>query len=450
MDARQQAEHTTTILMLPWVGYGHLSAYLELAKALSRRNFHIYYCSTPVNIESIKPKLTIPCSSIQFVELHLPFSDDLPPNLHTTNGLPSHLMPALHQAFSAAAPLFEAILQTLCPHLLIYDSLQPWAPQIASSLKIPALNFNTTGVSVIARALHTIHHPDSKFPLSEIVLHNYWKATHATADGANPEKFRRDLEALLCCLHSSCNAILINTFRELEGEYIDYLSLLLNKKVTPIGPLVYEPNQDEEQDEEYRSIKNWLDKKEPYSTIFVSFGSEYFPSNEEMEEIARGLEESGANFIWVVRFHKLENGNGITEEGLLERAGERGMVIQGWAPQARILRHGSIGGFVSHCGWNSVMESIICGVPVIGVPMGLDQPYNAGLVEEAGVGVEAKRDPDGKIQRHEVSKLIKQVVVEKTRDDVRKKVAQMSEILRRKGDEKIDEMVALISLLLKG
>uniref|UniRef100_P0DO71 Mogroside IIIx synthase n=1 Tax=Siraitia grosvenorii TaxID=190515 RepID=GT941_SIRGR len=452
MDA--QRGHTTTILMFPWLGYGHLSAFLELAKSLSRRNFHIYFCSTSVNLDAIKPKLPSSSSSdsIQLVELCLPSSpDQLPPHLHTTNALPPHLMPTLHQAFSMAAQHFAAILHTLAPHLLIYDSFQPWAPQLASSLNIPAINFNTTGASVLTRMLHATHYPSSKFPISEFVLHDYWKAMYSAAGGAVTKKDHKIGETLANCLHASCSVILINSFRELEEKYMDYLSVLLNKKVVPVGPLVYEPNQDGE-DEGYSSIKNWLDKKEPSSTVFVSFGSEYFPSKEEMEEIAHGLEASEVHFIWVVRFPQGDNTSAIEDalpKGFLERVGERGMVVKGWAPQAKILKHWSTGGFVSHCGWNSVMESMMFGVPIIGVPMHLDQPFNAGLAEEAGVGVEAKRDPDGKIQRDEVAKLIKEVVVEKTREDVRKKAREMSEILRSKGEEKMDEMVAAISLFLK-
>ncbi|XP_022943327.1 beta-D-glucosyl crocetin beta-1,6-glucosyltransferase-like [Cucurbita moschata] len=456
MDAQKAVDTPpTTVLMLPWIGYGHLSAYLELAKALSRRNFHVYFCSTPVNLDSIKPNLIPPPPSIQFVDLHLPSSPELPPHLHTTNGLPSHLKPTLHQAFSAAAQHFEAILQTLSPHLLIYDSLQPWAPRIASSLNIPAINFNTTAVSIIAHALHSVHYPDSKFPFSDFVLHDYWKAKYTTADGATSEKTRRGVEAFLYCLNASCDVVLVNSFRELEGEYMDYLSVLLKKKVVSVGPLVYEPSEGEE-DEEYWRIKKWLDEKEALSTVLVSFGSEYFPPKEEMEEIAHGLEESEANFIWVVRFPKGEESSsrGIEEalpKGFVERAGERAMVVKKWAPQGKILKHGSIGGFVSHCGWNSVLESIRFGVPVIGAPMHLDQPYNAGLLEEAGIGVEAKRDADGKIQRDQVASLIKQVVVEKTREDIWKKVREMREVLRRRDDDDmmIDEMVAVISVVLK-
>ena len=101
-------------------------------------------------------------------------------------------------------------------------------------------------------------------------------------------------------------------------------------------------------------------QKKKGSTVFISFGSEYFLSKEDMEEIAYGLEFSNVDFIWVVRFPKGENI--VFEEtlpkGFFERVGERGLVVNGWAPQAKILTHPNVGGFVSHCGWNSVMESM--------------------------------------------------------------------------------------------
>ncbi|XP_038901884.1 UDP-glucosyltransferase 29-like [Benincasa hispida] len=453
MEAQQAGSNTlnpTTILMFPWLGYGHLSPYLELAKALTRcRNnkFHIYFCSTPVNLESIKPKL-IPSSSssyIEFVELHLPSSPEFPPNLYTTNALPPHLTPTLHQAFAAAAPRFEAILQTLSPHLLIYDYFQPWAPRLASSLNIPAINFNTSGVSLISHAFHSIHYPDSKYPVSDFVLHKHWKAKLNPA--AASEHSRSVREAFFYCFNASCDVILTNSFREVDGEHMDYLSLLLKKKVIPVGPLVYEPNEEDQEDEDYWRIKNWLDKKEALSTVLVSLGSESYASEEEKEEIGKGLEESEANFIWVERINNQKGDEEQKRREFVERAGERAMVVKGWVPQGKILKHGNIGGFVSHCGWNSVLESIVSGVPIIGVPITGDQPFNAGVVKEAGVGVETKRDPDGKIQRQEVAKLIKDVVVEKTREDLRMKVREMSEILRRKREEKIDEMLAQISLL---
>jgi hypothetical protein len=90
MDARHGS---ISVLMLPWIAHGHISPFLELAKKLTKRNFHIFFCSTPINLRPIKEKLPQKYSlSIQFVELHLPSLPELPPHYHTTNGLPPHLM----------------------------------------------------------------------------------------------------------------------------------------------------------------------------------------------------------------------------------------------------------------------------------------------------------------------------------------------------------------------
>ncbi|CAN0920274.1 UDP-glucosyltransferase 29 [Linum grandiflorum] len=129
--------------------------------------------------------------------------------------------------------------------------------------------------------------------------------------------------------------------------------------------------------------------------------------------------------------------------GFLDRVGEKGLVVQGWAPQQAILAHDSVGGFVSHCGWSSVMESMWYGVPIVAMPMQLDQPLNARLLEEIGVGVEVKREGrSGKVDRKEVGKVIREVVmVEKKENVVRRKAKEMSEVMKKKGDQEIDDVV---------
>jgi UDP:flavonoid glycosyltransferase YjiC (YdhE family) len=122
-------------------------------------------------------------------------------------------------------------------------------------------------------------------------------------------------------------------------------------------------------------------------------------------------------------------------------------VLEGWAPQTKILEHPSIGGFVSHCGWSSVMESMKFGVPIIAVPVHLDQPLNARLVEEVGVGVEVKRDMNGKLEREKVAKVIREVVVEKAGEGVRRKAKELKEKIREKGEEDIDGVVQELAKL---
>ncbi|CAN0920269.1 UDP-glucosyltransferase 29 [Linum grandiflorum] len=360
----QQQKKRTTVLILPWLGHGHISPYLELAKRLSTRNFNVYLCSTPANLNPLKPKLLKSSYTITLIELHLPSTPQLPPHYHTTNGLPPDLMPHLKSAFDSEATRasFSSVLVSVSPDLLIYDFLQPWAPQLASSLlHIPAVMFLCPS-------------------------------------------------AAMCSFEAHCSKFA--------------------------------------QDDKDARILKWLDAKQTSSTVFVSFGSEFFLTPDQIHEIAHGLELSGANFVWVMRFPlgDQKRPNSVTEAlplGFLDRVGEKGLVVQGWAPQQAILAHDSVGGFVSHCGWSSVMESMWYGVPIVAMPMQLDQPLNARLLEEIGVGVEVKREGrSGKVDRKEVGKVIREVVmVEKKENVVRRKAKEMSEVMKKKGDQEIDDVV---------
>ncbi|GJU32217.1 beta-D-glucosyl crocetin beta-1,6-glucosyltransferase-like protein [Tanacetum coccineum] len=125
-----------------------------------------------------------------------------------------------------------------------------------------------------------------------------------------------------------------------------------------------------------------LDTKTVGSTIFVSFGSGYFLSEVDLTEIAKGLELSTVNFIWELRFSRGQlEGNFTIEQvlpqGFHERVQNRGLVVKGWTPQAKILAHKNVGGFVSHCGWSYVIEAMKFGVPIIPMPMQLDEPVNS-------------------------------------------------------------------------
>ncbi|PQM34747.1 beta-D-glucosyl crocetin beta-1 6-glucosyltransferase-like [Prunus yedoensis var. nudiflora] len=436
---------TLTILMLPWLAHGHISPFLELAKKLtSKRNFHIFICSTPVNLTSIKPKLSPKYSHcIEFVELHLPHDDlpELPPHYHTTNGLPPHLMSTLKRAFDMSSNNFSTILTAVKPDLLIYDFLQPWAPTLASLQNIPSVEFITTSAALTSFSVHHLRNPSDKFPFPLIYLQDYEakKFNNILESSSNGIK---DGDRILQCSELSSGIILVKTSREIEAKYVDYLSGLMGKKIVPVGPLVQEP-MDLKVDEE-TWITKWLNKRKRSSVVYVCFGSEYFLSREQIEELAHGLELSKVSFIWVIRFPKEEKGNRVEEvlpEGFLERVGEKGVIVEGWAPQAKILKHSSVGGFVSHCGWSSVLESIKFGVPIIAMPMHLDQPINSRLVEEVGVGVEVKRTAEGSLERKEVAKVIRDVMAKKIGEGVRKKALEIRDNMKKKEDEEINGVV---------
>ncbi|CDO99875.1 unnamed protein product [Coffea canephora] len=233
MDTRKRSFR---ILMLPWLAHGHISPFLELAKALTKRNFYIYVCSTPVNLSSLKQNLSEKDSiSIKLVELQVPTLPELPPHHHTTNGLPPNLMPTLKEAVDMAKPSFHNILRTLKPDMVLYDFLLPWVPALASAQNIPAVSFIATGAATFSYVVHYKLNPDSEYPFSSIYYREYenHKLTgmaDATASGI------KDSDRVINCVEQSSGMILIKTCREIEGKYIDYLSRLSKKKIVPVGP----------------------------------------------------------------------------------------------------------------------------------------------------------------------------------------------------------------------
>ncbi|KAF8396482.1 hypothetical protein HHK36_018105 [Tetracentron sinense] len=385
-----------SVLMLPWLAHGHISPFLELAKKLSTRNFHIYLCSTPINVSSIKEQLSEKSfPSIQLVELHLPSFPDLPPHHHTTKGLPPHLLPILKKAFEMAEPTISTLLKLLNPHLLIYDYFEPWLPALASAQDIPAIPFSVIGVVTCCFSQHRIKNLGVEFPFPSIYLDEH--------------EIRRTIQLLqslgtntAAINELSSNIILMKTSREIEAKFIDYLSVLTERKLVPVEVLVQDPI---DQNNHLEFIQ-WLNNKDPSSVVYVAFGSECYLTREEMEEIAHGLELSSINFIWPVNFPKGEK-NRVDEalpRGFLDRVGDRGMVVEGWAPQKKILEHSSIGGFVCHCGWGSVIEGMRYRVPIIAMPVHLDQPLHARMAVDVGVAMEVKREKDGRLERGEVAK----------------------------------------------
>ncbi|XP_073269652.1 flavanone 7-O-glucoside 2''-O-beta-L-rhamnosyltransferase-like [Primulina huaijiensis] len=431
------------ILMFPWLAHGHISPFTELAKRLVHRNFHVYLCSTPVNLESFRKSTFDP--SLEFVDLHLSCTE-LPKKYHTTKNLPTHLMPTLKDAFDESKENFRNILKTIKPDILIYDFLQPWAPQVASEEGINSVVLLPCGAACFSFVAHYSIHPEMEFPFEPLRFpetdRENSEIIHAIINSnESKERFLR------CFEMSSASFILINSSNQIEATYINYLSELVNKEVVPVGFLVREPVKKPDDS----VFLNWLSEKTTKSVVFVSFGSEYFLTKKEIEEVALGLEISGVSFIWVVRFPVGEKMNldEALPQGFRKRVGDRGMIVEGWAPQAKILSHSSVGWFLSHCGWNSILEAITCRVPVITIPVQLDQPMNSRLVTELGIGIEVRRD-GRRYTRGQIARAIKKVLVEEDGKEMEKNVDKLSTEVRGKCEFEMNAAVKRLVELAQG
>ncbi|KAG8099860.1 hypothetical protein GUJ93_ZPchr0013g37313 [Zizania palustris] len=206
--------------------------------------------------------------------------------------------------------------------------------------------------------------------------------------------------------YMDATGIIVNTAAELEQSVLAAIADgrctggIPTPTVYPIGPVLSFPPPSEQPHECVR----WLDSQPPASVLFVCFGSKGIISACKVREIAHGLERSGHRFLWVLRGVPVDGRYGarvardadlgeLLPEGFSEKTKERGLVWPTRAPQKDILAHAAVGGFVTHCGWNSILESMWFGVPMLPWPLDADQHFNAfTLVSHLGVAVPLKMD----------------------------------------------------------
>nr|WJH18560.1 phenylpropanoid glycosyltransferase UGT23 [Artemisia annua] len=242
-------------------------------------------------------------------------------------------------------------------------------------------------------------------------------------------------------------AIMVNTFLELETHAIKSFSKTNFPPVYPVGPIL---NLDGvARTSEDKDVITWLDDQPPCSVVFLCFGSMGCFDEVQVKEIAYGLERSGYRFVWSLRRPPLPSQSfkvlpddfadpgAVLPDGFLDRTMGKGKLI-GWAPQVSMLAHPAVGGFVSHCGWNSMLESLWFGVPVATWPIYTEQQMNAfEMVVELGLAVEIKMDyknnvinPEGDmviITADEIERGIRQLMED---NEVRAKVKAMSKLSR--------------------
>ncbi|KAK4748398.1 hypothetical protein SAY87_014984 [Trapa incisa] len=211
--------------------------------------------------------------------------------------------------------------------------------------------------------------------------------------------------------------IAIRSSYEVEPEWLKLLEELVQKQVFPVGQLP--PRSSDlnagRETEAWLCIKQWLDSQNKGSVIYVAFGSECKPSQYELTQIALGLENSGMPFFWVLRTQLGSSDNERIElpEGFEERVKGRGLVWPTWAPQLEILAHESVGGFLSHSGWSSVVEALSFGRALILLTFLSDQGLNSKFLMEKDIGYAIPRNElDGSFTSESVSESLRLVMVE--------------------------------------
>lgn len=258
---------------------------------------------------------------------------------------------------------------------------------------------------------------------------------------------------------ASAMAVVVNSFQELEPAYVKAYQKFVNN-LWCIGPLcLYNKTTRSEASIDDHESLNWLDSQKPNSVIYVCFGSLCHICDQQLMELGLGLETSNCPFIWVIKkgSYTAELDKWFKEQNFEERVKGRGLKIRGWAPQVQILSKPAIGGFITHCGWNSTLEAIITGLPLITWPMSSEQFYNEKLIVQVvkigvKIGVEKPmKAPEVLVKKEDVRKAIKQVIDGGEEGEEKKKRAkklgEMAKMAVENGGSSSSNLTSLIHLV---
>lgn len=345
-------------------------------------------------------------------------------------------------------PDFERALETL-PRVIfmVSDLFLWWTLESASRFNIT--RFVYSGMSyysiTVSRAVaqnRLLFGPESDDEQITVTPFPWIKITRNDLEPLfrEPEPKGPEFEFVMNAVVSAGNShgYMFNSFDELEPVFCDYWNRECTPKAWSVGPLCLAepvPKVRPEAHNESTWMK-WLDKKldQGNSVLYVAFGSQAEISSAQLKEIAIGLEQSKVNFLWMTRKSESE-----LPDGFEERVKDRGIAVRDWVDQREILMHECVKGFLSHCGWNSVSESICAGVPILAWPMMAEQHLNARMVaEEIKVGLRVETcdgSVRGFVRREGLEKTVRELMEGDMGKKARKKVKELAVIAKKAMEE---------------
>ncbi|OMO65740.1 UDP-glucuronosyl/UDP-glucosyltransferase [Corchorus capsularis] len=388
-----EEESRKNIVMFPFMAHGHLNPFMSLARLLEqRKGYKITIVNTPLNIQKLKSSL--PCkTNIQLAEM--PFDGTLyglPPNSENTDKLSYEFIVRLMEASETLEIPFKNLIQNMAkkefPVCIISDMFLGWTVNVAKELGI----FHAVFIAGAAYSMGiyfslSLNPNQAGTEEEEFSLLDFpeaGKLHHSQLGNDLNFCFPFRERQFLFCFKS--DAILLNSIEELEQMDAKYFTRKTGgKPVWMVGPacsMAVTKGLSSDFDE----ISAWLEVN-PRDSVLPPLGFTMTEESQVDEWLPDGFQE---------RINK----------------SNQGILVRQWAPQVEILAHKSTGAFLSHCGWNSVLESLYHGVPIIGWPLAGEQFFNSQLLEkEVGVCVEVARGlQTAVVQQDHVAKTINLVM----------------------------------------
>ncbi|CAI9106620.1 OLC1v1005816C1 [Oldenlandia corymbosa var. corymbosa] len=448
------------ILLFPFMGQGHMIPFLTLALNLEQeKGYAITLVNTPNNILKLQSYLP-PNSSIRLLEI--PFDSEnhgLPLNNESMDTLPPDLILKFIESSRSLKPAFEKLISDLVHEqtsssltCIISDWMLSWSVEVAHKFGIFHAIFNVIGAYGMA-GYHTmwLNLPHLKQNAPEFPLPNFPKGYSFLFDQLPPliKSATAIWEFVQNTFHewSETDAMLFNTVEDIDQIGLTYFREQYSWPIFSVGLIISPPGsrtrRAKEAETNSKICKQWLDSKPANSVLYVAFGSQNTPSARQSKQLAEALEASGVNFIWAARppsgFATESNSNDDVDktwlpEGFEDRIhrSNKGLLIFQWAPQVDILSHESVGGFLSHCGWNSIIEALSNGIPILSWPMAAEQPFNAKyLEEELGVGIGFANGKQCELQPEEAAEKIKVVMIEALGEKMRSNASKIKVVIEK-------------------
>ncbi|KAB1212282.1 UDP-glycosyltransferase 90A1 [Morella rubra] len=435
------------VVIFPFMSQGHTIPLLHLAKTLSNRGLKVTIVTTASNSSFIR-SYTSRYTSIHLREIPFPHIEGIPEGCENTSQLLSldQLLPFLIATRELRGP-FEEILKDMSelqdpPACVISDSFLGWTNALCRAFGIPRLVFNGMGVFAMAVKKSLSVHQNHRGVTSD--------TEPVDVKGVNPRcaltvsdlpYSLREMDSGLSQFFVEAEksdlgswGVIVNSFRELEeNDHVASVESLYghDARAWCIGPLflydeIEAPRIGLNGPSSSSRWANCLNQSEnDKSVLYVAFGTQTHLPDSQLDELAFGLELSGIDYIWVVRSSSWEPPSDVSKG--------RGVVVREWVDQKWAIAHRAIGGFLSHCGWNSVLESLSMGVPILAWPMQHEQHLNAKfLVEEAQVGIRVPTVMrDGKVVTREViCEAVKELMGEESGKRARDRASELGKLAK--------------------
>ncbi|KAK6929033.1 UDP-glucuronosyl/UDP-glucosyltransferase [Dillenia turbinata] len=456
-DQNKAPQHQVTVVLVPFPAQGHLNQAIHLSRILSSYSLPVHYVGSAIHNRQARERVhgwdPHSATNLHFHDFQVPFFTSPPPNPNSNTKFPSHLQPSFNASCRIREPV-ATLLRSLSAKfkrvVVIYDTLM--ASVVQDVVYLPnAEPYALHSVSAFTVFLYIWESMGKPFDIDDRIFSEEWNIP--SIEGC----FSFEFLNFMAGQYRFANLYrgkLYNTSRVIEAPYVDLLAREeVNGRKTQwaIGPLnpVNVSKGTKPNDKQRNHCLKWLDKQNPNSVMFISFGSTTCMQDEQIVELAIGLLKSEQKFIWLLRdadkgnVFERENENYVERvfqlpKGYEENVKDRGLIVREWAPQLEILEHPSTGGFMSHCGWNSCMESISNGIPIAAWPMHSDQPRNTVLVTQVlKIGV-VVRDWDKRqeiVRSWIIENAVRKLMASKEGDDMRKRAQKLGFEARRSAED---------------